>query len=150
MSELDYFLAQTVERHRRAVTGVRNGDPAVFVQQLSRNDPVTLFPASQPSQAGWGDVSRAIQRVASVYSGSDPVQFEVIAAAVSGDLAYIVGHERAASSISGGAQEDLALRVTEVYRREHGEWKLVHRHADPGLGGGGSEHLRLQMRNHKS
>jgi ketosteroid isomerase-like protein len=150
MSELDYFVAQTVERHCRAVTGVRNGVPTAFIQQLSRNDPVTLFPASQPSQTGWGGVSRAIQRVASVYSSSDPVQFDVTAAALSGDLAYIVGHERAASSISGGAHEDLDLRVTQVYRREHGEWKLVHRHADPGLGSGGSEHLRQQMRNHQS
>jgi ketosteroid isomerase-like protein len=25
---------------------------------------------------------------------------------------------------------DYTLRVTQVYRREEGEWKVVHRHAD--------------------
>jgi len=25
----------------------------------------------------------------------------------------------------------MALRVTHVYRKEDGAWKLVHRHADP-------------------
>jgi hypothetical protein len=37
------------------------------------------------------------------------------------------GEER--PRIRGGAA-DLTLRVTHVYRREDGEWKIVHRHAD--------------------
>jgi len=93
---------------------------------------VTLFPASQPSQVGWANVSHAIRRVAAVYSGSNVVEFDVVAAGVSGNLAYLVGYERAASSIEGGVAEDLGLRITQVYRRASGEWRLVHRHADPG------------------
>jgi ketosteroid isomerase-like protein len=127
---------------------VRNGDPAAFLEQLSTHDPVTLFPASQPPQIGWEAVSRAIRKVASVYSGSSDVEFEVLASEVCGDLAFVVGFERAASSVEGTAREELVLRVTQVYRREDGDWKLVHRHADPGPGGA-AEHLRQAMRDRK-
>jgi ketosteroid isomerase-like protein len=73
----------------------------------------------------------------------------VVAAGLSGDLAYLVGYERAASSIEGGAAEELGLRITQVYRRESGDWKLVHRHADPGPGSSaGADHLRHAMRGH--
>jgi ketosteroid isomerase-like protein len=32
--------------------------------------------------------------------------------------------------VDGGPVEPSTLRVTHVYRRENGEWKIVHRHAD--------------------
>jgi len=146
----DDSFRQTMERHRQAATQARNGDPTSFIEQLSTRDPVTLFPASQPAQTGWADVSQAIRRVASVYSRSSVVEFEVVAADVSGDLAYVVGYERAASSIAGSAAETLTLRITQVYRRENGEWKLVHRHADPGPGNAGADGLREAMRDRQS
>ena len=33
--------------------------------------------------------------------------------------------------MDGVPVEPYTLRVTHVYRREHGEWKIVHRHGDP-------------------
>jgi ketosteroid isomerase-like protein len=55
---------------------------------------------------------------------------EIIAADVSGDLAYTVAIERHVTSINDAPVEPHALRVTQVYRRENGEWKVVHRHGD--------------------
>jgi ketosteroid isomerase-like protein len=41
-----------------------------------------------------------------------------------------VGYEHTWTSWDGVPMEPYALRVTHVYRREDGEWKIVHRHAD--------------------
>jgi hypothetical protein len=49
---------------------------------------------------------------------------------MSGDLAYVVGFEHIANSVVGVPVEPDTLRVTHVFRREHGEWKIAHRHAD--------------------
>ena len=85
-----------------------------------------------------------------MYSGSAVVDSDVVAAGLSGDLAYVVGYERAAASMAGGAEENLTLRVTQVYRREDGEWKRGHRHADPGPGSASADRLRQAMRDRQS
>ena len=54
---------------------------------------------------------------------------EVIAADVRGDAAYTVGYEHTAASVNGEPRR-YTLRATQVYRREDGEWKVAHRHAD--------------------
>ena len=45
-------------------------------------------------------------------------------------MAYTVGYERFNGSIHGRPAEPITVRVTHVYRRENGEWKIVHRHGD--------------------
>jgi len=57
---------------------------------------------------------------------------EIIQKHVTAELAYVVWVERQKAKV--GAMEDVtpfALRVTMVFRPEDGEWKIVHRHADP-------------------
>jgi len=33
-------------------------------------------------------------------------------------------------AVDGGEPEPMTIRVTHAYRREDGEWRLVHRHGD--------------------
>ncbi len=135
MSEVEEFLSQMLPRYVRAADAMHNGDPALFVEIWSRRDQVTLLGAAASSPVGWKNVTEAQRSVASRFSNGTPLDFELIAADVNGDLAYTVGYERCSVSVHGGPARPVFLRATQIYRRENGEWKLVHRHADPAPGG---------------
>jgi len=48
------------------------------------------------------------------------------------ELAYTVAIERNCVRLGNAPEpQPLELRVTQIFRRESGEWRLVHRHADP-------------------
>src|SRR3954467_1477005 len=95
----------------------------------ARNDPVTLFGAKGGCNSGWSDLNRVFDWVGTQFSDCTSFEFELVAAGVSGDLAYTVGFEHTSVS-EGGGPITYTLRVTHVYRREDGEWKFVHRHGD--------------------
>jgi ketosteroid isomerase-like protein len=60
------------------------------------------------------------------------VSFELLAMSMSGDLAFTVWIERCEVSVAvRGVLNPMVLRVTHLYRREDGNWKIIHRHADP-------------------
>ena len=129
MSELDDFLSTTLARQVEAGEALHNGDPTPHMQMWSTQDPLTLFGAVK-SGSGWDEVSQVIRWLASGHSDCTAYRFELVAAGVSSDLAYTVGFEHSSVSIDGVPIEPYTLRVTHVYRRENGEWKIVHRHAD--------------------
>jgi ketosteroid isomerase-like protein len=130
MSELQEFLETVIPRQQAADHALHNGDPEPRMQLWSREDPVTLLGAFGVAATGWGDVSETFRWVASQFSGGEEFRLEVIAAGVSGDLAYTVGYEHSRVSRDGGPVRPNRLRVTHVYRRENGQWKIVHRHGD--------------------
>jgi ketosteroid isomerase-like protein len=80
--------------------------------------------------SGWDGVSQALKLVASRNSNYTDYSFDVIAAEILGDMAYTVGFEHFTSSFHGGPPSPRTFRVTHIYRRENGDWKLAHRHAD--------------------
>jgi ketosteroid isomerase-like protein len=129
MSELDDFLNETIARQVEAEKALHNGDPAPRLAMWSTQDPVILFGAAT-SRSGAEEVRQFFRFLASRFSDCTDWRFEIVAAGVSGDLAYTVGYEHTTVSIDGVRIEPYILRVTHVYRREDGEWKIVHRHGD--------------------
>ena len=74
-----------------------------------------------------------MEHAASLHSDGTFVEWQIVAKYVTAELAYVVQIERAEAKI--GAREEitpLAVRATMIFRpEEDGEWKIVHRHADP-------------------
>ena len=90
---------------------------------------MTLFGAAT-TKSGPDEVRRFFRWLASRFSNCTSYCFELVAAGVSGELAYTVGFEHTSVSMDGTPLEPYTLRVTHVYRREDGEWEIVHRHGD--------------------
>ncbi len=133
VSELDEFLDAILPRQVEAETAMHNGDVEPRLEMWTRQDPVTLLGVAGVAASGTSDVSDVSRWAASRFADCTAYSFELIAAGVSGDLAYTVGYEHSTRSIDGNPRTEGTVRVTHVYRREDGEWKIVHRHGD-GLG----------------
>lgn len=131
MSELQEFLDTFVPRQQEADHALHNGDPGPRMELWSHEDPVTVLGALGMTASGWQEVSETFRWVAARFSNCESFRLEVIAAGVSGDLAYTVGYEHSLVSVEGGPVSPNRLRVTHAYRRENGEWKIAHRHGDP-------------------
>jgi ketosteroid isomerase-like protein len=130
MADVDEFLASALPPLTAADTAIHNGDPEQRIALWSRNDPVTLFGALQ-IKTGWNEIAPIFKMLASRFSNCESFEYEVLAAGTSGDLAYIAGIEHTTAAVGDAAPEAYELRVTTVFRREDGEWRVVHRHADP-------------------
>jgi len=133
MGEVDDFLAAVLPRQRQADLSLLNGDSGARKMLWSHNDPVTVSGAAK-TVSGWAEVETLFDWLASNFTNGSLYELEVTAASVSGDLGYVVGSEHSMASVAGETPARIALRVTLIFRRENGEWKEVHRHADPAPG----------------
>jgi ketosteroid isomerase-like protein len=130
MSDMDF--EHVVDQSRNALDAIAKGDPTRYLELYSAGDDITLANPFGGFGKGRADVFERIELAASFYRDGQATSFEPVAKTVGSDIAYTVEIERFETKV-GGQQElsQIALRVTCVYRREAGGWKLVHRHADP-------------------
>jgi ketosteroid isomerase-like protein len=106
-----------------------NGNAEPYKALWSHSDQVTLFGAFGPCKTGWAELSRTFDWVARRYQGGTVTE-EYQSIVEAGDNAYTVALEHGRVALDGGPERSQTIRVTQIYKREDGRWRLVHRHGD--------------------
>lgn len=123
-AELRDFIARCHE----AITQQSQGHPESFLELWSHADDVTIMAAVGGHQRGFKDVSELLTWASKAQS-FDSWSAENLTTVFDSDLALSVELEHYGQNVDGKHKE-MTLRATQVYRRERGQWRVIHRHGD--------------------
>jgi ketosteroid isomerase-like protein len=125
-------LNQLIDRYHSALDEFARGNPEPVKSIFSHREDVTLANPFGPAVRGWDNASAALDYASSRFRDGHASAFETVTSFVGTDLATIYETEEWHAKVAGRHEiSRFDLRVTSTFRRENGEWKLVHRHADP-------------------
>jgi ketosteroid isomerase-like protein len=125
-------LEHAIERSHEALASILKGDSSGYKALFSHRDDVTLGNPFGPYARGRKNVEATLDGAASHYRDGEVTGAELIATYATSDLTCVVEVEHGRAKVGGGADlVPVSVRVTSVFRREQGEWRLIHRHADP-------------------
>ncbi len=125
-------LDDAIAASHNALAAIVNGDPSGYRALYAEDEDPTLGNPFGPFAHGLENVVERLSGAASNYRDGEVTGVELVAKYLSDDLACVVEVENVRAKV--GESEEMvpvSLRVTSTFRLERGNWKLVHRHADP-------------------
>jgi ketosteroid isomerase-like protein len=124
-------FAQFLQAREQASAAYIEGNIAPLAAITARQEPASFMPPSGTVVTGAVAVAKAQTEGAQRFRPGSRGRFEIIQSGSSGDVGFWTGLHHAELAIQGKDQPvPMVLRMTEIFRREDGSWKLVHRHAD--------------------
>jgi ketosteroid isomerase-like protein len=116
-----------------ALNRMGNGEKGVMADTWSHAPEVTAMHPIGGRTIGWDAVRDSFDQVAGMATDANiGLKDQVIQ--VHGDVAYELGVEHGKLTMAG-YPVSIEHRVTNIYKREPGGWKLIHHHTDtsPGM-----------------
>ncbi len=132
MSQSTKDFDEFMKQRKEASDAFVDGDFGPLDKISVRTSPATIFGPMGDSVKGARNVNAANAKGAKHFRPGSKNAFEVLHKAADDNIAYWVGIQRSVVQMEGKKKGvPMDLRVTEIFRREKGHWKLFHRHADP-------------------
>jgi ketosteroid isomerase-like protein len=133
MQDRNHAFDQFVEQVKATLLPFISGDAVPFEELWSHRHDVTIFGAFGTPQQGWEAVRTRMEWAAArSLRPVGEVAVEELARGQDGDLGYTTWVEHSERHVEG--QEEpvpVSLRVTHLFHKEEGRWRVIHRHADP-------------------
>ena len=112
-----------------ALNRMANGDASAMADIWWQTETVSTMHPTGGQNVGWDAVKASFDQMAHLVSeGNIALKDQLVR--VVGDVAYEFGVEHGEITL-GGHHATIEHRVTNIYERQEGTWKLVHHHADP-------------------
>jgi ketosteroid isomerase-like protein len=126
----DEQLAELVRRTEEATSAFMRGEMDRYLALTPHARGFTLMNPFGGAPTRYEDRSESLRAAAGYFKGGE-AKLELADAHVWGDTVVLVMIERQHGQVGGLPDQDWPLRVTQVYRRDGSDWRVVHRHADP-------------------
>jgi ketosteroid isomerase-like protein len=122
-------IRQASEQFYAALNREINGDPGPMVEVWSHGSDVATMHPLGGRELGWEEVQAGWEQAAQAISEGQISLDDLVVVPISDDVAYTLGTEHGQMKV-GGEPVRIDWRVTNIYRRDGGGWKIVHHHAD--------------------